>query len=325
MASCFDPFGLHPKGDRHRSFGIHIHTGLANCYVCGGWNIEQLTALLLTTAARVKGKNYFFNDYDAWVWLEEKDWLPEETAETFLERVKRINERAQIPSFDESLLTPYLQKIHKSLLSPQEPNERYFTPEIIRKFKIGYCEVSKRVVIPVWDSMNRLRGVTSRAIRPDDFIRYGVGTPDRDIFKAENRYEMTLIFEKGKVLYGENHFQGNSNLLLVESPLDVAWGHMGGLGGDFDIGAMFGATLTQEQERIARNYKHVVLAFDNDNAGETGREAVLKRMMGYTQLYTFDNYGKKDLGQCTLEEVAALPSRLEKVSFSKFKQLQPME
>jgi DNA primase len=136
---------------------------------------------------------------------------------------------------------------------------------------------------------------------------------------------MNMIFEKGKVLYGENLFTGKDTLLLVESPLDVAWAFMAGLDGDCDIGGMFGATLTKEQERIAQTYEYVILAFDNDNAGAQGKESAIARLMGHAQIYTFDNWGKKDLGQCTLEEVQAMPTRLEKVTYSKFKNLQPME
>lgn len=328
MASCIDPLdlGMHRKGDKHRSFGIHLHTGMANCYVCGGWNIEQLTAILLTKAAREQGKTYHFNEYDAWKWLEEKDWVPEETADTFMQKLKRLNERQEILTYPESRLELYYTKMHKSLFQPTPPNERYFTPEIIRKFRIGYCEYSRRIVVPVWDSLQRLRGVISRATRPDDFIRYGVGTPDISVFRSENgKMEMDLIFEKGKILYGENFFTGHDTLLLVESPLDVPWCHMAGLADNCDIGAMFGATLTKEQERIAQTYKYVILAFDNDSAGEQGQGSAIARLLGHTQIYTFDSFEKKDLGQCTLEEVQALPTRLERVTYSKFKNLQPME
>lgn len=329
MASCIDPMGLglHKREDKHRSFGINMTTGLAQCWTCNmGWNIDQLTALLLTKSARDQGKGFFFNEYDAWKWLEEKDWIPEETADTFMEKLKRLNDRQEILTYPNEMLNIYYTKMHKSLFQPTAPNERYFTPDIIRKFGIGFCEYSRRIIVPVWDSLDRLRGVISRATQADEFIRYGVGTPDISVFRSENgRIEMNMIFEKGKVLYGENLFNGRDTLLLVESPLDVAWAHMAGLDRDIDIGAMFGATLTKEQERIAQTYEHIILGFDDDNAGIQGRESAVARLMGHAQLYIFDNWGKKDLGQCTLEEVQMMPTRLEKVTYNKFKNMQPME
>jgi hypothetical protein len=329
MASCIDPMGLglHKNDDKHRSFGIHMHTGLAQCYTCNmGWNIDQLTAALLTKSARDQGKATFFNEYDAWKWLEEKDWVPEETADTFMQKLKRLNDRQEILTYPEQMLEPYYKKMHKSLFQPTPPNERYFSPEIVRKFKIGFCEYSRRIVVPCWDSLNRLRGVVSRATRADDFIRYGVGTPDISVFRSEDgRIEMDMIFEKGKMLYGENFFTGKDTLLLLESPLDVPWAHMAGLDEHCDIGAMFGATLTKEQERIAQTYEYTILAFDDDNAGNSGRESAIARLLGHTKLYTFDNFEKKDLGQCTLDEVKALPTRLTQVTYSKFKNMKPME
>jgi hypothetical protein len=100
---------------------------------------------------------------------------------------------------------------------------------------------------------------------------------------------------------------------------------MAGLDEYVDIGSMFGATLTKEQERIAQTYEYTILGFDNDNAGSAGQESAIARLLGHTKLYTFDNFDKKDLGQCTLDEVKALPTRLTQVTYSQFKNLKPME
>jgi hypothetical protein len=325
MASCFDPYGLHPQGDKRQSFGVHMHTGLANCYVCGGWTIEQLTALLLTEQSKRMGKPRLLTEYDAWKWLEKRNWIPEYTPEDFMKALKRAEARKEIPTYPMEALQPYLRRIHKSLLTPQEPNERYFSPEIVRKWMIGFCDVSRRIVVPVFDSMDRFRGVISRATHPDDYIRYGVGTYKQDVLINEGKREMGLTLEKGTVLFGEGHFRGHDTLLLVESPLDVVWADMCGITDSTDVGAMFGASLTQEQERVARQYKRVVLGFDNDEAGTQGKIAATKRLMGFVQVYTFDNYDKKDLGQLTMEQVRGYESRLKSETFSQFSGLKPME
>lgn len=325
MASCFDPYGLHPNGDKRQSFGVHMHTGLANCYVCGGFNIEQLTALLLTQQAKQMSKNRNYTEYDAWKWLEKRDWVPEYTPEDFMKALQRAEARKEVLSYPLTDLDPFLRRIHKSLLSPQEPNQRYFTPDIIRKWKIGYCEISKRIIVPIFDSFGRFRGVTSRATDPNDYIRYGVGTYKRDVLQMTGNREMGLTLEKGLVLFGEHYFNNHSTLLMVESPLDVVWADMCGITSQVDVGAMFGAALTQEQERIARQYSRVILGFDNDEAGNQGKTAAVKRLMGFTQVCTFNNFDKKDLGQLSMEQVQDYESGVKSETFSQFLGLKPMD
>ena len=333
MAHCPNFEGLHPNGDKKRSFGIleepkwehgkgWIPAGTSNCYVCGGMSLESLTAKLLSDrTGRV------VNELEALTWLEDRDWLPEDTSEmepqglvNFLSGLGYDDDMEILETYDDSVLDEYLKALHPMALQRGEQKNAISVKTARDKFRLGYCERSKRTVIPVYTSSQRLAGVISRATRQDDFIRYGVGVPDESY--PNPGWKMKLDFLKSQVVYGEhtwNRFE-RSTFLLVESPLDVIYAHECGLHEQMDIGAIMGAKASKEHLTKICDYPYVIVALDNDNAGNENLPKLVEELFarGCEEVYYFDNYGKKDLWECTKEEILNLPSRLRKVDPTQF-------
>lgn len=322
LAHCPDFDGLHPNGDKKRSFGIleepkwdnmraqWTPAGTSNCFVCGGMSLESLTAKLLT-----RNTGRLVSEMEAYTWLEQKDWLPENTDELeppimdFLTGLSFDGDNDSYLTYEDAVLDPYLKALHPQALKRGE-TQNALTIETAREvFKLGYCERSRRTVIPVFTGSGKVFGVVSRATTADDYIRYGVGVPDENYPAAG--WQMKLDFLKSKVMYGEwlwNRFK-NSTLLVIESPLDVAYAYQMGLFEHMDVGAIFGAKPSEDHLRKMLEYDTVIEGLDQDNAGREGAEFMIERLKGKVNLMTFDSYGKKDLGDCTPDEVKAIQER----------------
>jgi hypothetical protein len=328
MASCF-MWENHTNEDRKRSFGIRKDTGVSNCYVCGGWSLEQLTKELMNRRAENQGIDRYYNEFDAMNFLQEKGWLPEEAT---LDEIKAEFEGMEGIEFKpapkeveymrEEDLQPYLTSMHKRTLQRGDTMNA-IDIETARAFQLGFDKVTKRIIIPVRDFKGNLVGVTSRATRDDDFIRYGVGTVNPEWYMAQwqNRPfdgpKMLHIFEKREYVFGEHTWyaeNGNlkhDRLLVVESPLDVVYAFAQGLHEYMNIGGIFGSKVTKEQMAKILQHKFVVEGLDNDRGGQEGREKFHKDAQGKCELYTFDSYGKKDLGDCTPNEVMMCLARFK--------------
>ena len=132
---------------------------------------------------------------------------------------------------------------------------------------------------------------------------------------------MLWVFEKRDYVYGEHTWYTqvangqrklkHSQLLLLESPLDVVYAFAQGLDKFMNIGAIFGSKVTKEQLQKILRHEYVIEALDNDKGGNEGREKFYKDVEGKCKLYTFDSYGKKDLGDCTPDEVQMATTRFK--------------
>lgn len=282
MASCPDFKDVHPRGDKRPSFGIHIRSGLSNCFSCDTrLNLEQLTSKLLS---RLEEK--MITEYDAWKWLEEKGWLPEEpSARDLLDRLENNQQQEGLNILDEGILEQFHNGVHPSIIY-----DRGISVEAAKEWGLRYDKMMKRTIIPVRNFMGLLVGCLTRSASNETFIRHTVGVPT---LTGELIYE----FKKSLVLFGEHKVGNKEVLLLVESPLDViyAWSH--GLQNQMDILASMGTKLSAVQQERLMKYKEVIIAFDNDASGEEGTKALIKKLMGKIKLYTFDHFGAKDLGE----------------------------
>lgn len=333
MASCFQ-WEMHTNEDKKRSFGMRKDTGVSNCYVCGGWSLEQLTKELLNRRAEAQGLDRHYNEFDAMNFLQEKGWLPEEASIEDIQaefadmegiEFKKVTVK-EVEYMEESDLAPYLTSMHKRTLQRGETLNA-IDVETARQFNLGYDKQTRRIIIPVRDEFGGLVGVTSRATLDTDFIRYGIGTvnPEWALAQWQNRYydgdKMLWVFDKRDYVFGEHTWyttdeNGNRKLkfgqiLVVESPLDVVYAHAQGLHKYMNIGAIFGSKATKEQIAKILRHEFVVEGLDNDKGGNEGKEKFHKDVEGKCKLYTFDNYGKKDLGDCTPEEVQTCVSRFK--------------
>jgi hypothetical protein len=318
LAHCPDFEDMHPNGDKKRSFGIleepkwdnfklqWIPAGTSNCFVCGGMSLETLTAQFLS-----RNLGRVVSEMEAYSWLDEKGWLPDDTDDkepetlvNFLAGLGFDDDMETLETYDNTVLDDYLKALHPMALKRGETKNAISVETAREVFKLGFCDKSKRTVIPVFTGSERLFGVVSRATKSDDFIRYGVGVPDEKYPSAG--WQMKLDFLKSQVMYGEwlwNRFRHNT-LLVLESPLDVVYAYECGLFEHMDVGAIFGAKPSETHLKKMAEYEYVVEGLDQDNAGREGAEFMRERLEKMNiNVMTFDSYGNKDLGDCTPEQV----------------------
>lgn len=254
--------------DNHPSFAVHDETGAWICYAgCGEGN---LTALVM----RVLGANA----------KSAKRWLadvpsPLETGcpDLPLWSDKPI-EHVGPPEFH------YVEGVtHRYML------ERGFNLETLAKFKVGWDKIRQAIVIPVFWGGVRL-GLIYRNIPP--------------LTADEPKYEYTPHLPKSEVLFGLEHVQGQSDLILTEGPLDCMWLHQCGYSGAVSI---LGMHISKAQAKLIQSYTYnVTLAFDMDKAGWAARKQAHKVLNRCYIREVLMPEGKKDVAECTPEETARI-------------------
>ena len=152
----------------------------------------------------------------------------------------------------------------------------------VRSAQQGYYDRFRaRVMFPIFDHMGRAVGFSGR-ILPSEFggpqdqsqeAKY-INTPD------------TLVYQKGKVLYGFNTtkdaIKDADNAVLVEGNMDMLMGWQAGIA---NIVAVSGTGLTEDQLRMLKRLcNNLILNFDMDRAGEmaTDRSIGLALKAGFS-------------------------------------------
>lgn len=133
---------------------------------------------------------------------------------------------------------------------PYWEDERGFSRDTIKAFRLGYSPIEDVLTIPLRDSHGGILGVTKRVL--DD---------------SKPKYREPKRYQKGLNLFGawKVRWLGLDRVALVEGPLDAiaCW--------DAGVPALGlqGARLTERQSFLLRSLgvKSVVLMLDNDRAG----------------------------------------------------------
>ncbi len=126
-----------------------------------------------------------------------------------------------------------------------------------------YDRFRNRLMFPIWNELGKVIGFSGRILGTDDSGGKYINTPE------------TLIFHKGKVLYGlnlaRNGIKKNGFALICEGQMDVIACHQAGYANAI---APMGTAFTEAQARLLKRYTdQVVFLFDGDGAGQN---AVIK-------------------------------------------------
>jgi hypothetical protein len=159
------------------------------------------------------------------------------------------------------------------------------------RWRTGYDPDRQRIVIPIFDHQQTLRGATGRTV--SDIV-----TP-----KYHNYWEM----KKGYWLLGEHLIDGRA-LILVEGPLDALMvdQHLGDLGlrDQYSVASLLGAKFTRRQVNLMCKVATEVICFmDRDEAGRAATEQVFKSLEGRMLTYSV-KYGSltyKDPGSMPID------------------------
>lgn len=156
------------------------------------------------------------------------------------------------------------QALFKAMCSLGYSEYELFDCDLIRKSSRGsfYDTFRNRLIFPIIDVRGDVIGFSGRII--------GSGEP-----KYLNSRD-TPVFNKGRNLFALNLAKKSKSgyMLLAEGNIDIVSLHQAG----FDSAvASLGTSLTPEQARLISRYsKEVVLAFDNDGAGQKATQRAIQ-------------------------------------------------
>ncbi len=121
-----------------------------------------------------------------------------------------------------------------------------------------YDVMAERLVFPIFNSFGECVGFSARVLGKTDYAKY------------KNTAE-TLVFQKGKVVFGINvvkalkQREGLKSIIIVEGQIDVIAMHRAGFKNTV---ACMGTALTKENAKeIKKLSPNVILCFDGDEAG----------------------------------------------------------
>lgn len=148
--------------------------------------------------------------------------------------------------------------ILKSLSGKFSQNDLERAGLIIRKEDGGYYDRFRdRLIFPIYAEYGRVVGFGGRAINPDIEAKY-INSPE------------TLIYKKGKTLYGlnwtKNEIRKTGKAIIVEGYMDFLTLYSAGIK---NVVASLGTSLTEEQAvLLSRFASEVYISYDNDEAGK---------------------------------------------------------
>lgn len=201
------------------------------------------------------------------------DSLVRETKQ-WIETMKMLFCKEKVKSFDISILGK-LYTLN---------SYRHFDKETLGYFDIKYCELNKRIVVPIYAN-DILIGVTMRRTtnHPAKWLHQPSG----------------LV--TGNHLYNLNNIKKGEEIILVEGVWDALsyWQT-----GYENVVASFGCHLSEEQERlILRNTYDLIVSYDSDIAGICGTNNIIERMKHKINIKIASIPQGKDAGELNNKEI----------------------
>lgn len=304
--SLSGPCPIH-GGTNPTQFRISISKNIWNCFSeCKrGGNVLDFIARMEDVsihAAALKAVDWFRLDLDALGSSsnEEEEPEPESPEDDGSCKGKPASKKASVDSEKVTPNKPLKFRLDK--LDPDHPylRERGLTPQTIKEFGIGFCEkgmMAGRIAIPISNPEGAVVAYAGRF----------PGEPAEDTPK----YKLPQGFRKSLELFNierARHEPGNTPLLIVEGFFDCMKLYQHGYR---KVVALMGSTMSAAQEELIRKYTNsrsqIVLALDEDEAGQAGREDIANRLVRYcfVRVQMFEKPGTQP-ENLTAEEVQKL-------------------
>lgn len=252
--------------DRHPSWSLNIRTGVHHCFSCGfSGSLASLVALML---------NLTYPEAVLWCnarvgWAVAHQWREAVDSISFSPQYMKVGEA------DMALFTD----------PPEAELEgKGISRESADAYGILWNPDRQEWIFPVRDPhTNELWGWQSKNART--FRHYPAG------------------IRRSETLFGLGAFHYGCPVILIESPIDVAYIYSAGKRGGL---SSFGVQVSNQQLSIIhRVTEHLVLAFDRDSAGVEQTARICNEFDQVRTIRVF-NYGHvhvKDPGEMTYDEV----------------------
>jgi DNA primase len=180
--------------------------------------------------------------------------------------------------------------------------ERGFSSEILRKWEIGYDDLSERITIPIRDHEGNLAGFKGRSWRENTIPKYMILGDNRN----QSRYGFQP-YQKSKYIFGLDKIELNSDLtvVIVEGELNVIAMDQHG----FQAIGIAGSEFSQTQCDLINETKcyNAILFLDSDKAGNKGTKKVVEMLSPYMPLKIIQN-APGDAAELDTENVKELIS-----------------
>lgn len=273
--SCKLPFGLHQNGDQNPSASLNKESLLFNCFTCGGgsifWLVENILDISLEQAI-VKVREYSTGSTI--------------TYEDFVEKlVNKLSTEKPNGRFDIPFYSPKILKHWTTTTGYMR--DRGISEEVQIEMNTGLSEN-----IEEWVSYgNAIQSVyLSRIIIPHFFNGKLVGWQGRKLSSDSRlpKYKNSKDFPKAWTLYNYDKLDSYDEVVIVESPMSVLKLKSEGIR---NCVATFGASISDYQINLMRQFKHTCIWMDGDNAGRkaTGRLTSKLSKTGELSIIDVDN------------------------------------
>jgi len=271
--------------ERRPSLGIKVDNGVFNCLACGfKGRIEELNAEIMGMSL-----------YESIKFLSDRYDFEEDGSRKVEKEVKKLS------GYDEKLPKAHKLKVFSDEYYAPFVNNgceyfegRGYKKSILAKYQFGFDRLQKRAVFPIRNLDGELVGMIGRDVTNENKVKFLVYNYN-DSLEIEG-------WDRGLVVHFSKP-RKNDIVVVVESGQDVPWGDQIGLTVYADIASILGSKITDRQVEILSSYSEVVLALDNDYAGDRGTERALEMLKGRTEVSVMKYPdGKKDLGDCNFDE-----------------------
>lgn len=270
------------KEDHSPSWWINLETGMHMCFSCNyKGNLVQLVCDVKGFYAIGYGDDKGFDYKAAELWLST---IAEISVEQLAEMVNSL------PNYIASYPKPVEMSEARLAVFVQPPQDaldgRHLTAEAAFKYSVMWDANKKNWILPLREPhFNKLMGWQEK------------GTVERTFMNRPPH------IPKSKTLFGVD-VQNEDVSIVVESPLDCVRIASAGFNGAV---AICGASPSEEQIKLLRYSDRIIVAMDNDKAGEKASKEFLNWARKYSLNMWFFNYGsssKKDPGDMTDEEIS---------------------
>lgn len=225
-----------------------------------GYNYKKENPKHLLYYSILKDAQQFFmdnllNDYTALKYMEDRDYSKED-----IFKYKIGYSKNEWHSLYNHLISKYELEdlLHLGLIKENNNGEYY---DIFRN----------RIMLSIYNKDGRIIGFGARAIEDIEDIAKYINSSESDIFIKGN--ELYGIFDSGKSIRNKNY------TILMEGYFDVLTAHKAGL--DISI-ASLGTAFTEEQAKLIKKYtSNIVIAYDNDEAGQSAIEKAINILNKY--------------------------------------------
>lgn len=277
----------HSHGDTTGKFAIHREKRVYNCWACKGGSLLSLAMEL---------RDLDVDEATEWLYefTEEDLRSDSEFVDEFLDSFRDSERRIQtLPYFNERVLNRFDEPLEDAMEWDSDRDEyvpfltkRGFDPEIVNElFRLRYSS-----------SIRRPGPVRGRYADEPDYVGPGVVFPhywqerlvgwqvrwlDEDRPEWVPKYTNTSDFPKETTIYGRDQAGSAKRVIVVESVPSVIFLRSHG----YPAVATFGSNVNPAQQRLLRRYPEIILASDNDKAGQKWLEQNTTYLKRYSRVW----------------------------------------